>query len=165
MTRKTAVLIAAAAATLTPGHATAQYGRLVPPQKVLALHAAACAAGSTDFETSLPKLARRRGWDEYGRSATARPGDRAWLVSLDGQPAIVDISKQGRSQRCSVNAVTGPAGLLSLVRAQRGRAPDRVTRKGTSGDVSLWRLTPRTTVSVTVPMGQAIGRITTEVAR
>jgi hypothetical protein len=161
----TTMVLAAAAAMIASSQASAQYGRLVPPAKVAALHASACAGTAPDFATALPKLAALRKWDEYGRSAKARPGDRAWLVSLDGQPTIVDISREGTKQRCSVNAVTAPAGLLSIVRTQQKRRPDRVVKNAVSGDVNIWRINPKTVVTVTVPMGQAIGRITMETMR
>ena len=161
----TSLVIAAVATMIASSPASAQYGRLVPPAKVVALHGSACAASAPDFATALPKLAAKRNWDEYGRSAKARPGDHAWLVSIDGQPTIVDISREGTKQRCSVNAVTAPGAVLALVRGEQKRKPDRVVKQGQAGDVSIWRLSPKKVVTVTVPMGQAIGRITMETMR
>lgn len=159
------IVMAAAAVLLSGAPASAQYGRLVPPAKVVALHASACVANAPDFEATLPKVAARKHWDEYGRSAKARPGDRAWLVSVDGQPTIVDISREGHRQRCSVNAVTAPGAIVDLVRAAQKRKPDRVVDNGPAGRVNIWNVSPIRVITVTVPLGQAIGRITMETTR
>jgi hypothetical protein len=162
---KTIAIIAAALSLASAASADAQYGRLVPADKLVALHGTACRASAPDFETKVAIEARRQKWDEYGVSAKAKPGDRAWLVAIGGQPSIVDISRAGRTQRCSVNAVSAPAAVLALVTKAQGRKPDGVRSQGPNGTVSIWRVSPGRTLSVTVPIGQALSRITLEASR
>ncbi len=159
------ITVAVLTATLLAVPANAQYGRIVQPSSVTDLHETACRANAADLAVRVPRLAAARKWDEYGLSAKARPGDRAWLVAIAGQPTIVDISREGPKQRCSVSAVTAPSSILRIVRAQLGRAPDRVMKQGTQANVSIWRLSPGQSISVTVPNGPALGRITLETTR
>jgi hypothetical protein len=155
-------IVAALAATLLVAPATAQYGRLTPPDAMLGLFSRACVAGAPSFSTFVPLLAKRERWDPLGLSKTARPGDQGWLVSLNGQPAIVDIHRPTPdTQTCSVSAVTAPSALIAGMTKRQGRKAD-MERTQAGGLVKGWtRTIEKRPVSITVPTdGRAMARIT-----
>lgn len=156
------ILTAAAAAALAISPASAQYGRLTPPDAMLGLFSRACVAGAPRFSAYVPLLAKREKWDALGLSASARPGDQGWLVSVGGQPAIVDIHRPTpTTETCSVSAVTAPSALVQSMTKRQGRGPD-MQRTQAAGLVKGWtRTIEKRPVSITVPTdGRAMARIT-----
>lgn len=161
------ILTAAAAAALATSPASAQYGRLTPPDALLGLFSRACVAGAPRFSSFLPVLAKRERWDQLGLSASAKPGDQGWLVSVGGQPAIVDIHRPTPgTETCSVSAVTAPGGLVQAMTRRQKRNPD-VQRNQAGGLVKGWsRTIEGRPVTVTVPTdGRAMARITLTASR
>ena len=155
-------LAAAFAASLCVAPAVAQYGRLTPPDAMLGLFSRACVAGAPTFSTFVPLLAKRERWDPLGLSKTARPGDQGWLVSVGGQPAIVDIHRPTpTTQTCSVSAVTAPSALVASMTKRQGHKAD-MERTQVGGLVKGWtRTIEKRPVSITVPTdGRAMARIT-----
>lgn len=158
-------LATAAVAAMIPTAASAQYGRLVDTGRIVGLAKRACVAGAPDHQRTVASLAAREKWDEYGKKPGTPATTRAWLVALAGQPAIVDIERNGPVSRCSVNAVSDPNAVGRAVAALIGRAPDR-TAHPQGGTVRTWRAT-RTMPLVTVSNapGQAMTRLTVTSAR
>jgi hypothetical protein len=159
--------IVAVAATTLSAPAYAQYGRLTPPDALIGLFSRACVAGAPRFSTFLPTLAKRERWDQLGLSASAKPGDQGWLVSVGGQPAIVDIHRPTpTTETCSVSAVTAPGGLVQAMTRRQKRAPD-IQRNQAGGLVKGWsRTIEGRPVSITVPTdGRAMARITLTASR
>jgi hypothetical protein len=158
-------LVVAAAAATAPTAAGAQYGRLVDTSRIVALAKRACVAGSPDHQRAVAAIAGRERWDEYGKRPGTPATTRAWLVSLAGQPAIVDIERNGPVSRCSVNAVSDPNAVGRAVATLVGREPDR-TAHPQGGTVRTWRATrAMPLVTVTNAPGQAMTRLTVTSAR
>ena len=157
-TKTTALLVAACLSV----PATAQYGRLVPPEAMLSVFSEACVAGAPRFSQWTPRLAERKRWDALGLSGSARPGDRGWLVSANGQPVIVDIHRpKSGTETCSVSAVTAPQALIAAMTKREGRGPD-LDRRTPVQTVKGWtRTIEKRPISVTMPLdGRALARIT-----
>jgi hypothetical protein len=151
----------AALALATPVATRAQYGRLVDPKRALAFFNTACIASAPSFSTRVAAKAKASKWDELGLSRKAKPGDRGWLVSLNGLPAIVDISRTGPVQKCSINLVTDPSQVLALISKIEGRKPD--FRRETKVTLEQgWNATKRipNPLMVTTTPGVAMVRVT-----
>lgn len=160
-----ATLATAATAAMIPNAASAQYGRLVDTNRIVALAKRACVAGSPDHQRTVATLAAREKWDEYGKKPGTPATTRAWLVALSGQPAIVDIERNGPVSRCSVNAVSDPNAVGRAVAAMLGRQADR-TSHPQGGTIRTWRATRAVPlVTVTSAPGQAMTRVTITSAR
>ena len=158
-------LVVAASAVALPNAAGAQYGRLVDTNRLVALAKRACVAGAPDHQRTIPALAAREKWDEYGKKPGTPASTRAWLVSLNGQPAIVDIERSTGTSRCSVNAVSDPNAVGRAVGAAVGRAADR-TAHPQGGTVRTWRATRASPlITVSSAPGQAMTRITVAAGR
>jgi hypothetical protein len=152
-------MTAALAAAGAP--ASAQYGRLTDPARMITLFSQACVAGAPRFSAFVPVFAKQQRWDELGHSATARPGDRGWLIALAGQPAIVDIHQPAPGiETCSVSAVTAPNALVAAMTKREGHAPDTEKRQADEVVKGWTRSIERRPLSVTVPDGRAMARIT-----
>lgn len=152
-------IAACMAALICAAPATAQFGRLVPTNTVLQLSLNACIAPGTDFQRTVPALARRSKWDEYGKKPGTPVTTRGWLVAPNGQPVIVDIARNGAVGTCSVNAVSDPAAIVKAIRGARG-AP-RTTRSPNGDVVHVWPASKgRPVTSVVNSPGQAMTRVT-----
>lgn len=161
----TAALTAALAIAM-PGATQAQYGRLVDPKRALAFFNTACIASAPSFSTSVAAKAKTSKWDELGLSKKAKPGDRGWLVSLNGLPAIVDISRSGAVQKCSINLVTDPSQVLALISKIEGRKPDfrRETKVSLEQGWNPTKKIPNPLMVTTTP-GVAMVRVTMAATR
>jgi hypothetical protein len=151
--------IMAAVMIMQAGIASAQFGRLVPTDTILRTSLATCITPGTDFQRTVPVIAKRAKWDEYGKKPGTPATTRGWLYAPGGQPVVVDIARNGSIGTCSINAVSDPNAIIKSIRAARG-AP-RVTRTPNGDVVSLWPATKgRPVTSVITSPGQAMTRVT-----
>jgi len=147
------------AMTLLSAPASAQFGRLVPTDTILRTSIGTCVTPGTDFQRSVPAIARRGKWDEYGTKPGTPRTTRGWLYAPNGQPVVIDIARNGSIGTCSVNAVSDPNAIVKAIRGARGTP--RVTRTPNGDVVSLWPATKgRPVTSVTTSPGQAMTRVT-----
>lgn len=166
MTRSIYIAVLALAVLCTPVSANAQFGRLIEPQNLLALFSEGCTSSAPSFAAKLPPKANARKWDELGRTAAAHPGDRGWLVSIHGLPAIVDISRPaGGGETCSTSAVSDPDQIVSALTKLLQKRPDSTVTQNTRAGPTLvrfWNPSKRFPypLKVTSTPGQAMTRIT-----
>ncbi len=150
---------AAIAMCILSAPASAQFGRLVPTDTILRTSVGTCVTPGTDFQRTVPTIAKRGKWDEYGTKPGTPRTTRGWLYAPNGQPIVVDIATNGSVGTCSVNAVSDPSAIVKAIRAARG-AP-RVNRTPNGDIVYLWPATKgRPVTSVTNSPGQAMTRVT-----
>ena len=147
------------AACSTTASAQSSFGRLVDPKALATFADETCSIGAKTSNTALAAKAARSKWDELGRTAATPKGSRAWMVSLKGQPVIVDVTQNSKSRTCSVSAVTDPNSVILSVARQRGLKPRTKSAQGNT--VATWpasRIQPL--LEVIYGGGRAMARIT-----
>lgn len=159
MTRSFILAACALAACSSAAQAESSFGRLVDPKSFTTFAQDACGNAAKKSNSNLFTKAKMAKWDELGRTATTPAGSYAWMVSLKGQPVIVDISKASKSRTCSVSAVTDPSSVIDAILRLRGVKPQVKKTKGNT--FVIWPATKTLpTTNVTYGGGQAIARIT-----
>lgn len=159
MTRYFILAASAIAACSSPAYADSSFGRLVDSKSLASFAQETCGTAAKKSNTNLVSKAKLGKWDELGRTAATPPGSRAWMVSLKGQPVIVDVSQAAVGRTCSVSAVTDPSSVVGAILRLRGAKPQ--TRKLKNNTIVTWPATkafPRTDVAY--GGGQAMARIT-----
>lgn len=147
-------------ALLLPTPASAQLGRLIETSQLVPMFNRVCVRNAPTFAARIPAIARAEKWDELKTSPTAKAGDRGWLVSIKGQPSIVDIGRISGGERCSVNAVGDPNAIMKALSQIMGTKP--ATSNGPNRtQVRSWGASKgRPAISVTSSPGQAMARLT-----
>ena len=159
MSRSMALAACAILTCSTAANAQNSFGRLVDPKALTTFAQDACGNDARKSNGPLAAKAKLSHWDELGRTAATPPGSRAWMVSLKGQPVIVDVAQTKTGRTCSVSAVTDPNSVIGNIIRIRSAKPKMTKVKGNS--MAIWPATnmqPHT--DVTYGGGQAMARIT-----
>ena len=136
--------------------------RLATPVAIAGLLDRTCIAAYPHPATALPAIAARERWDRLGTKGRTTDGAAGWLVSLGGQPAIIDVSAPSPWETCSLSTTTAPDVQIAYWKDRMGRAPDQSLTDGTvEKRVWAWRSAGVPgSITLTTQPGQPMARIT-----